>query len=431
VVLATSRRVIDRLDWKLAPPTWATALTSGQPMAVPNPLQHTESLQALAAAWVSLGRGRRAREAVAAVRLETGRVAGLGPQAGLTLGRQGTGPAPLVPVTEQQVIATNRTARGSWLAAVYPADGSPIVDYPVLRVRPGPTGTTGPASQDRAVDDVAVRLTSDDAMSAATADGFRVTAGTGIPAAGVSDGPVKAMAAPTPADLGAVSSMLRAVGRPMRMLALLDASLSMSARVADGSSRIDLATLAAKRGADLMPDSSSVGLWGFARRIYGRSSDWLPIAAISPLGAREKDGLTHRQHLLRLDIDQFGGLQGGGTALYDSVAAAVREVDRGWQPTTDNSVVVFTDGANDRSGGLTLSQLVDRLRAQRTGGRPVAVYGIGIGPDVDLKALQAIAAASGGRAYQVNSAAEIRDALIDGVSYRALQNLLRATSATG
>lgn len=431
VVLATSRQVIDRLGWRAAPPTWATALTSGQPMAVPNPLEHTESLAAIASSWVSLGRGQKAREAIAAVRLETGRVAGLGPQAGLSLGQTGTELAPLVPVTEQQVIAANRARRGSALAAVYPSDGSPIIDYPVLRVLPGSTGVALPAGQEQAVTDVAVRLTSSEAMSAATADGFRVTADTGIPAAGVVSGPVTPIPPPTPADLAEVNSMLRAVSRPMRMLALVDASLSMSAGVEGGMSRIDLATLAAKRGADLMPDSSAVGLWGFARRIYGKPRDWISIAPIAPLGAVGKDGRTHRQNLLRLDIEKLGGLQGGGTALYDSVAAGVRAVNDGWQPGMDNSVVVFTDGANDKSGGLDLKQLLGRLKAQNAGSRPVAVYGIGIGPDVDMDALRAIAAAGGGKAYQVNSAAEIREALIDGVSYRATQNLLRATPEGG
>jgi hypothetical protein len=423
VVLASSRQVIDRLGWRAAPPTWAQALTSGQPMAVPNPLAHTESLAAIASAWVSLGRGQKAREAIAAVRLETGRVAGLGPEAGLSLGQTGTELAPLVPVTEQQVIAANRARRGSTLAAVYPADGSPLIDYPVLRVRPGSADLAAPKQQEQAVTDVAVRLTSSQALSAATDDGFRVTADTGIPAAGVTPGPVRSLPPPTPSDLAQVDSMLR-------MLALVDASLSMSAGVEGGMSRIDLATLAAKRGADLMPDSSAVGLWGFARRIYGRSTDWIPISPIAQLGAQEK-GRTHRENLLRLDISQFGGLQGGGTALYDSVAAAVRAVNDGWRPDMDNSIVVFTDGANDKSGGLDLPQLVSLLKAQQTGGRPIAVYGIGIGPDVDMKALREIAAAGGGKAYQVNSAAEIREALIDGVSYRATQNLLRGGAEGG
>lgn len=430
VVLATSRKVIDRLNWKAAPPTWAQALTSGQPMAVPNPLQHTESLQALTATWASLGGGQKAREAVAAVRLETGRVAGLGPQAGLELGRQGTDLAPLVPVTEQQVVAMNLTRVGSQLAAVYPKDGSPIIDYPLVRVRPGSLDTPVPKAQEQAVADVAVRLTSSDAVSAATADGFRATTDTGIPAAGVDPNPVRPIAPPSAADLAAVDAVLRAVARPMRMLALVDASLSMAAD-AGGISRIDLATLAAKRGADLMPDNSAVGLWGFARRIYGRQTDWIQIAPIEPLGAKEKNGFTHRQNLLKLDIDQFGGLQGGGTALYDSIDAAVRAVDNGWLPTSDNSVVVFTDGANDKSGGIDLGRLLARLKAQKAGGRPVSVYAIGIGPDVDMKALRAIATASGARAYQVDTAAEIREALIDGVSYRALQNVLKATAENG
>jgi Mg-chelatase subunit ChlD len=96
----------------------------------------------------------------------------------------------------------------------------------------------------------------------------------------------------------------------------------------------------------------------------------------------------------------------------------VKAVQKGWDERSVNSVVVFTDGANDKSGGLSLTDLTRAMTAQARSGRPIPVFGIGIGPDVDLEALRAFCRASGGKAYQVNSAAEIRSALIDGLALR-------------
>ena len=64
VVLATSRSVVDELGWAETPPTWAEALTSDRPLAVPDLAASAEGLSALAAVRSSLGGGEDADNAV-------------------------------------------------------------------------------------------------------------------------------------------------------------------------------------------------------------------------------------------------------------------------------------------------------------------------------------------------------------------------------
>ena len=42
-----------------------------------------------------------------------------------------------MPVSEQEVYAHNTAAGDSQLVAVYPSDGSPMLDYPVIRLETG------------------------------------------------------------------------------------------------------------------------------------------------------------------------------------------------------------------------------------------------------------------------------------------------------
>jgi len=78
--------------------------------------------------------------------------------------------------------------------------------------------------------------------------------------------------------------------------------------------------------------------------------------------------------------------------------------------------VLITDGTNeDDASGISLEQLLETLRAEADPDRPVGVYGIALGEDADLAALQQIAEATDGGAY---SAVEEED--LQGVLFSAL-----------
>ncbi|PWW21765.1 hypothetical protein JD79_00904 [Geodermatophilus normandii] len=172
VVLGTSSAAADELGWSATPPPWSEALSGARPVAVPDLATSAEGVSALAAVRSSLGGGDAADNAVVQAVLAARRGPSVTPAEALGAAQAGDPDAPLLPMSEQEVISTNRGAEDSSLVAVYPAEGSPELDYPVLRV--------GSASDDdrAAVDAVVRRLTSEAAGTAVLAAGFRDAEGT-------------------------------------------------------------------------------------------------------------------------------------------------------------------------------------------------------------------------------------------------------------
>ena len=413
VVLGTSRAVADELGWTGQAPTWAAALSAGRPLAVPDLAASAEGLAALAAVRTSLGGGEAGDTAVVQAVLAAARAAGPGPAEGLAAAEAGAPDAPLVPVSEQEVLATNAGADGEpGLVAVYPSEGSPALDYPVLRV-----GTA--SGQERAAVDAVVRaLTSARAADAVGAAGFR-TADGGAPAgAGPQSGTVEDAPAALPLDPAEVQGLLArltSLAAPSRLLAVFDVSASMEAPVGAGT-RATLARDAAKSALTLFPDSSAIGLWAFARRLEG-DADWIELVPTRSLAA-DAGGRTQRA-ALEEQLDSLPGrLAPGGTGLFDTTLAAVRAARAEYDPAAVSSVVIVTDGKDEDGDSIGLETLVATLRAEVDPSRPVKVIGIALGPDADMRALEEIAAAAGGAAYSAVDENDLQSVLFDALRQR-------------
>ncbi|MDQ1660829.1 MAG: Ca-activated chloride channel, partial [Blastococcus sp.] len=183
VVLTSSRAAVDALGWSTKPPSWGSALTSGHAITLPDLAGSARGLSALAAVRASLGGTAAADDAVVRAELAAGRSSTpVSAEDALASGAKGRADAPLVPASEQQVFAADHSAAAGQLAAVYPSDGSPDLDYPILRVGP-------PPSADRAaVTAVVAALTSAQARTAVRAAGFRTPDGAAPPGAGLATG---------------------------------------------------------------------------------------------------------------------------------------------------------------------------------------------------------------------------------------------------
>jgi Ca-activated chloride channel family protein len=298
------------------------------------------------------------------------------------------------------------------LVAVYPVEGSPALDYPVLRV-----GSL--AGRERsAVDAVTRALVSADAVTAMGKAGFRGTDGTAPPGAGAATGiqedrpqelPLE------PAEVQALFARLSSLAKPSRLLAVFDVSASMEAAVGTGT-RATLARDAAKSALTLFPDDSAIGLWVFARRLDG-DSDWVEAVPTRALAA-DAGGRPQREVL----AEQLDGIPGrltpGGTGLYDTTLAAVRAARADFDPTAVSSVVIITDGKDEDGDGIGLESLVQTLGGEVDPARPVKVIGIALGPDADLSALQEIAAATGGAAYSAVDENDLQKVLFDALRQR-------------
>jgi Ca-activated chloride channel family protein len=410
LVLATSRAAADQLGWTSTPPTWGQALGTGRPLAVPDLAASAEGLSALAAVRQSLGGGADADNAVVQAVLAAGRGEVPSPADALTAGTQGGADAPLVPVSEQEVLAANTAAGSDSLVAVYPSDGSPSLDYPVLRVG------AAEAAAPEAVDAVVRTLTS--AGAQARAAGFRDQDGAAPEGAGPDTGVQEAAPTALPLDPAALQGLLgrlSSLATPSRLLTVIDVSTSMSAPAGAGT-RATLARDATKSALSLLPDSYSGGVWAFANRLDG-DRDYVELAPIRQFGA-DAGGQTQRQLL----VQQFDSLPNllspGGTGLYDTTLAAVRAARDAYDPASVNSVVLITDGENDDSTGIQLDQLLSTLRSEADPNRPVKVVGIALGPDADQGALQQIADATGGAAYAALDPEDLQGVLFDAIRRR-------------
>ncbi|MCW2683888.1 MAG: uncharacterized protein JWP33_1801 [Blastococcus sp.] len=412
VVLGTSREAVEALGWADAAPGWGEALAGGQALAVPDLATSAEGLAALAAVRSALGGDEDADNAVVQAVLAAQRGSALSAADGLAAGRDGGEDAPLVPISEQEVYETNTGAEDSSLVAVYPSEGSPSLDYPVVRVG-SPSGDAASA-----VAATVRSLTSDAARTAALEAGFRDSDGS---APAEAEGAGIRSAAPTslaldPAGVQALLARLSSLASPSRILSVFDVSASMEAPVGDGT-RATLARDAAKATLSLVPGDYALGLWVFAYQLQD-DQDWAELVPTRELDA-DAEGRPQRE-VLDTQLDSIPDrLTRGGTGLYDTTLAAVRAAREDYDPTAVNSVLILTDGTNeDDDGGLELEQLLDTLGEEANPVRPIKVIGVALGPDADLGALERIAKATEGAAYSAVDPADLQRVLFDALRQR-------------
>jgi Ca-activated chloride channel homolog len=222
----------------------------------------------------------------------------------------------------------------------------------------------------------------------------------------------------TPALVKGLLQQWKEAGRRGRVLAVLDISGSMADQVPGTNpptSKLDLAVAASRRALASFAPDSDLGLWAFSTRLQG-SRDYTELVPVGPLSAALR-GATRRETL----DNALAGVQvrpHGDTGLYDTTLAAFRTMQRSYAEGRLNAVVVLTDGRNDDEGSISRATLLSTLRAEYDPARPVHVITVGYGGDVDLGALQAIAAATHGSA---SAADDPRD--IDKVLFQALSSL--------
>jgi Mg-chelatase subunit ChlD len=300
--------------------------------------------------------------------------------------------------TEQELGATLESR--PFLRSLTPPTGSPTVRFSVA-FGDGQPDTVRQTARDLVKDlrSTAGLRTLHGAGLRAGATGTASTAGTPMP--------------DPPADVVAgLLNTWRLVSVPSSILAVVDVSGSMDF-AAGTSTRMGVLARSASVGIGMLPRDARVGLWVFSVNRGSAGQDWL---ALEP--TRRLDKLDHgrtQRYALQERIAQLPGLTDGGTGLYDTALAAYKQALSDYRPGFANSVVLLTDGANDDPGSITLQQLTHQLQKLRDPSRPTRIVTVGISQDADMPALRAIAAASGGEAFQAVDPADIA-----GVFARAL-----------
>jgi hypothetical protein len=422
VVLATSKAAVKKLGWDRRVPTWHQAMRGTRPVAIPDFQSQTESLDGLLSLWVSLGRGQFANNDVAGVVAAADRDELPSPDQAISDARSGSADAPLLPTTEQNVAYVNATSAQPNLQAVYPRQGVLTMDYPILQI----AGATPTASKASAVQAVIKQLRSPEAVQLVRKAGFRGPDGGAPVGEGIDTGYSTKLAQPTAAQVAEMTDKIQALSRPSRILAVIDESLSMTAKLNDGITRVALGGAAARMGANLLPDSASVGAWLFAAKVDG-TKDYKVLSPVARLGGREKDGQTHRSKLINLTNNPEQYLTGGGTGLYDTTIASFKYMHQSFDPKAVNAIILMGDGGNDDPGSASLAKVLSTIRSLNKGKEKVAIYTAALGPEADFSSMKKIAEASGGHAYRISTAGEGQRALLDGL--RRSRNISIGASA--
>ncbi|AEH10818.1 MULTISPECIES: substrate-binding domain-containing protein [Protofrankia] len=154
LVLALPAPMVDALHWAEHPPTWADVLrvlsadqgwsALGQPRWGPvrvemaDPARSTSALQALIA-WTGAARGLGQEDYLPAAAVDQPSVVNVLRKLRSRVGGARAGAGPMFVMSEQEVWRHNQGGPAVPLTAVYPADGTPVSDYPYLPLYPAGT----------------------------------------------------------------------------------------------------------------------------------------------------------------------------------------------------------------------------------------------------------------------------------------------------
>lgn len=312
------------------------------------------------------------------------------------------------PIPEQALLAYNAAQPPVPLVGLYLKPAPPALDYPYT-----PMSDLSKVKADAAAR-FAARLTGSawkDTLANADLRAADGTFGAALPqTAGMPAGPLTPSTVPA-AAVGQALSTWSAVTVPGRMLAVIDVSGSMATKVptAGGETREAVTVAAARAGLGLFDDRWSLGLWTFSTDLNGK----LPYKQLVPIGP-----LSAGRPAMQAALPGITPIPQGNTGLYDTVLAAYKTVQQGWDPSRVNSIVIMTDGQNDNPGGLTLPALLAQIKKIADPAKPIEVIAIGIGDGVDKTELTKITAATGGGVFLATDPSKIGGIFLQAIALR-------------
>lgn len=318
--------------------------------------------------------------------------------------------------SEQAVIAYDKANPKAPLEARYPggasaALGSPELDYPYVL-------TTANAARLQGATAFGNFLQTSYAKSAIRYYGFRSSDGVpdAMPAsAGLSSQPLQLASAPSTSEAASNLQAWEKLGIGSRDLALVDVSRAMNQLAAGTPLTLEQElSQTDSRGLALFPDSASLGLWEMGQS-SSASTPYRQLVSIGPLPA-DYGVFTRRTQLEQLTYTLKA--RNGVLALHDAILAAYKQMTATYAPNYSNAVLVLTSGVDSARGDMSLSSLLSSLRSLYNPGKKVEIVVIMIGSQGNFSALQQIASATGGVAYQITNPYEIGKIFIEAVSQR-------------
>lgn len=310
--------------------------------------------------------------------------------------------------TEQTFIAYMAAHPDARLTAAVPTSGTVFMNYPMA--------LTGDSTAVPAAQVLAGALLSDTGRTTLSGLGFRAAGNDPLPGGGV--GMIAALIPSDPSVVTTALARYEILSRPSRALAVVDVSGSMD-YMEGGVTRMAATAQAGDIAIRMFPANAQLGLWAFSIDLGldpGGGTDYRELEPVARMDALEGDA-DHRTKLLS-HIDELPSLVGGGTGLYDSVLAAFRQIQSTYDPSSINSVILLTDGANDDPSGISQKELLDTLARERDAARPVPIITIGVSGDADTEVLKQISEVTGGNSHFAPTPADIPKVFVGAISGR-------------
>ena len=315
------------------------------------------------------------------------------------------------PASEQAVFQYNSHKPAVPLTALYPSDASASLDYPMVLLN-------GADDAHAVAGNSLLSYLQTHAQDALRRQGFRSP--DGAPSTVLAADPLlrgTQLMAATRADYGLAGQALAlwaTLTRQLRMLAVVDVSGSMAQTVpGTGQTRLQLTGSACEKAMALFGSHAAMGLWTFTTTHDAAGTTVIdPVLPIAELGSGAQG-----QRM----VAAYGALTekaGSRNGLYDALLAAYQDVQKGWDPARVNTVVVFTDGKDDNLNSMSSDQLITRLQATVDPARPVRVFVVALGTDVDLTLLNKITAVTGGAAVHFGDIGQMTAAILGSTDTR-------------
>jgi hypothetical protein len=367
---------------------WADLLGGAVPMRIPDPNRSAIARVALGVASASLSEAQLRALATTSA-----------PQArgGVTLDgiAQADGSVGAV-VSQAQLVAWNTVHPDEALAAVAPSEGAPALEYSLVPL-------TTDVSKRPFVTALQEHLLSQETRKILHDSGFRTSAGDPADPSPLY-GEIRVEGRAEGRGLNRAAALWNAAARKTQALMAVDVSGSMLDRT-DGGTRLAILQKATARSAAAVSTTTVASLWIYSLHVGDKGDDYRQLTDYGGLGVSK--------HLRSLD-DAVAGLDsfvGGGSGLYDTIAAAYDRAQSRWKPGYANTLIVVADGPNEDDYGLSLGQLVERLSEAKDPKRPVRVVVLGIGDRVDARAMQQVVTTAGGTYVATDSVAELQPVL--------------------
>jgi Ca-activated chloride channel homolog len=430
LMLVTTEAVATETGIFTAPPSWDLLLPSsyGGPPAsmaisvdLPDPTTSAAGLASLIEVSRQLGTGPTARTAVTDFALGVQSTENFDSASALAQFVATTQPPfdrkALTVATEQAVLAYDRASpKAPPLDAVYPTSanqalGTPELDYPYVL-------TSAEPAEVRAATMFGKYLQTSYAQSVMRTYGFR--SANGLPdvmpaSTDLAAQPMELASAASPTEAAANLQVWQRLGLGFRDLVLQDVSPAMKQPSGLGTLTLEqLLTQTASKGLGLFPDGTQMGVWEIGKS-SAASPSYDEVVPIGPLSANV--GLLTRRAQIE-QIDATATTSAGPLALYNTILAAYQKMSASYAPQYVNAVILLTSGVDSARGDISASSLVAQLQKLYNPNRKVEIIALMFGSQGNFPALQEIADATGGAAFQVTNPAEIGQIFVEAMSQR-------------